>query len=151
MADWSQLPPELLPLIAKRLETRFDVLRFRSVCSSWRSSFPPILYPSPQYLPEKTKGEKDWTLLEDRVEDVEDITSLNGKFYAIEKNGRTIAVDQSLKVSFIEHVGSPPTDTSRKFLVQSGDNLLAVEMLFLVNSFGNVTDNVIGFRIFRLA
>ncbi|XVF45599.1 hypothetical protein PTKIN_Ptkin02bG0219200 [Pterospermum kingtungense] len=58
MADWSQLPEELLSLIAKRLETRFDVLRFRSVCSSWCSSFPPKLIhpmPSPQNLPSETK------------------------------------------------------------------------------------------------
>ncbi|XVF76376.1 hypothetical protein PTKIN_Ptkin13bG0261600 [Pterospermum kingtungense] len=51
MADWSQLSPELLTLIAKCLDTRFDVLRFRSVCSSWRSSFPPKLYPLPTKLP----------------------------------------------------------------------------------------------------
>ncbi|KAJ7968548.1 F-box protein SKIP23 [Quillaja saponaria] len=38
MADWSQLPKELLDVIAKRLESPFYVLRFRSVCSSWRSS-----------------------------------------------------------------------------------------------------------------
>ncbi|XVF00813.1 hypothetical protein REPUB_Repub04eG0034200 [Reevesia pubescens] len=287
MADWSQLPPELLSLIPKRLETHFDVLRFRSVCSSWRSSFPPKVYSLPQRLPSKTKGridyslghitrntfflvrlpgadnhkyqtapacwlvkirdgnhrvkmrplnplsdselkplrkvldltnfqvielghefvalydiyidhslepqsryyrekvafmwssskdfmmlalfrfylqylaffrsgEKEWTLLED-VDDVQDIISFKGKFYVIEQKGRTIVVDQSLNSSFLEHLGSP---TSKKFLVQSGDNLLAVEMLFQASSdsgaehpvnrgssFGN---NVIGFRIFRL-
>ncbi|KAK8567931.1 hypothetical protein V6N12_006499 [Hibiscus sabdariffa] len=53
MADWSQLPPELLLLIGKRLEARFDVLRFQSVCSSWRSSVPPKVDPFllPMYLP----------------------------------------------------------------------------------------------------
>ncbi|EOX97544.1 Uncharacterized protein TCM_006535 [Theobroma cacao] len=55
MAGWSQLPPELLTLIAKRLEIRFDVLRFRSVCSSWRSSFPPKVYRLPKYLPPQNK------------------------------------------------------------------------------------------------
>ncbi|XVF76374.1 hypothetical protein PTKIN_Ptkin13bG0261400 [Pterospermum kingtungense] len=54
MADWSQLPPELLTQIAKCLDTRFDVLRFRSVCSSWRYSFPPKLYPLPTKLPLET-------------------------------------------------------------------------------------------------
>ncbi|XVF76375.1 hypothetical protein PTKIN_Ptkin13bG0261500 [Pterospermum kingtungense] len=54
MADWSQLPPELLTLIAKCLDTRFTVLRFRSVCSSWRSSFPLKLYPLPTKLPLET-------------------------------------------------------------------------------------------------
>ncbi|KAH7849209.1 hypothetical protein Vadar_014597 [Vaccinium darrowii] len=37
---WSELPPDILTLIGKRLESRIDVLRFRSVCSSWRSSLP---------------------------------------------------------------------------------------------------------------
>ncbi|OMO80003.1 hypothetical protein CCACVL1_13221 [Corchorus capsularis] len=38
MADWTQLPKELLDLISKRLDTSFDVTRFRSICSTWRSS-----------------------------------------------------------------------------------------------------------------
>ncbi|XP_022748527.1 F-box protein SKIP23-like [Durio zibethinus] len=38
MADWTQLPKELLDLISKRLDTSFDVVRFRSVCSTWRSA-----------------------------------------------------------------------------------------------------------------
>ncbi|EOA27268.1 hypothetical protein CARUB_v10023388mg [Capsella rubella] len=43
MPDWSQLPNELLPLISKKLELDdycFDVVHARSVCRSWRSSFP---------------------------------------------------------------------------------------------------------------
>ncbi|XP_024161660.1 F-box protein SKIP23 isoform X1 [Rosa chinensis] len=40
MADWSLLPKELLEDIAKRLGSSFYLLRFRSVCSSWRSSIP---------------------------------------------------------------------------------------------------------------
>uniref|UniRef100_A0A5B7C0Z0 Putative F-box protein SKIP23-like n=1 Tax=Davidia involucrata TaxID=16924 RepID=A0A5B7C0Z0_DAVIN len=35
---WSELPKDILSMIAKRLQTRVDVLRFRSVCTSWRSS-----------------------------------------------------------------------------------------------------------------
>lgn len=44
MVDWSQLPPELLTLIAKCLETS-------SVCSLWRcSSFPPkVIYTFPRF------------------------------------------------------------------------------------------------------
>ncbi|KAK6240708.1 F-box domain - like 10 [Theobroma cacao] len=38
MADWTQLPKELLDLISKSLDKSFDVSRFRSVCSTWRSS-----------------------------------------------------------------------------------------------------------------
>ncbi|GMI73362.1 SKP1/ASK-Interacting protein 23, F-box/DUF295 Ancestral 11 [Hibiscus trionum] len=38
MADWTKLPSELLDLISKRLHSSFDVNRFRSVCSTWRST-----------------------------------------------------------------------------------------------------------------
>ncbi|KAI3426620.1 Transcription initiation factor IIE subunit alpha [Psidium guajava] len=38
---WSDLPLELLSMIGTRLHTRMDVLRFRSVCSSLRSSITP--------------------------------------------------------------------------------------------------------------
>ncbi|XP_062086774.1 F-box protein SKIP23 [Humulus lupulus] len=38
MANWSRLPADLLVEIAKRLDNPLYLLRFRSVCSSWRSS-----------------------------------------------------------------------------------------------------------------
>ncbi|KAI6671565.1 hypothetical protein NL676_006450 [Syzygium grande] len=38
---WSDLPPEILSMIGKRLDARMDVLRFRSACSSFRFSIPP--------------------------------------------------------------------------------------------------------------
>ena len=38
MADWSELPKDLLNLISQRLQSPLYLLRFRSVCSSWRSS-----------------------------------------------------------------------------------------------------------------
>ena len=55
--EWSDLPKELLPTIGKSLDTRIDIVRFRSVCNSWRSSIPcnnsprfPLKFPNP-YLP----------------------------------------------------------------------------------------------------
>ncbi|KAI6677534.1 hypothetical protein NL676_038330 [Syzygium grande] len=43
---WSELPPELSSMIwsmiRKKLDTDMDVVRCRSVCSSWRSSIPPV-------------------------------------------------------------------------------------------------------------
>ncbi|KAG9152655.1 hypothetical protein Leryth_020874 [Lithospermum erythrorhizon] len=36
--DWSDLPGELVELISSHLPTETDVIRFRSVCSTWRSS-----------------------------------------------------------------------------------------------------------------
>ncbi|KAJ4715890.1 F-box protein SKIP23 [Melia azedarach] len=41
MADWSELPKDLLGLIVKHQDTSFDVFRFRQVCSTWRSSVTP--------------------------------------------------------------------------------------------------------------
>ncbi|PON49969.1 F-box domain containing protein [Parasponia andersonii] len=41
-AQWSDLPRELLELIADRLQTKTDVTRFRSVCESWRFSVLPF-------------------------------------------------------------------------------------------------------------
>lgn len=38
--DWSLLPGELLDVISKNLHNCFDVLHSRSVCTTWRSSFP---------------------------------------------------------------------------------------------------------------
>ena len=36
--QWADLPKELLEIIGKCFDSRIDVVRFRSVCSSWRSS-----------------------------------------------------------------------------------------------------------------
>ncbi|PRQ47294.1 putative F-box domain-containing protein [Rosa chinensis] len=40
--QWCDLPKELWQMIGKFLETRVDVLRFRSVCSLWRSAVRPL-------------------------------------------------------------------------------------------------------------
>ncbi|XP_071920960.1 F-box protein SKIP23-like [Coffea arabica] len=48
--DWSQLPGELLDLISKHLPSEVDLLRFRSVCATWRSSVPRPS-PSPSRFP----------------------------------------------------------------------------------------------------
>ncbi|XP_022971011.1 F-box protein SKIP23-like [Cucurbita maxima] len=51
MADWSLLPKDLLYLIAQCFETPFDTMRFRSVCSSWRSVVSPRRHRSPGRFP----------------------------------------------------------------------------------------------------
>ncbi|XP_048637605.1 putative F-box/kelch-repeat protein At5g24040 [Brassica napus] len=38
MEKWSELPPEILHSISLRIDNSFDLIHFRSVCSSWRSS-----------------------------------------------------------------------------------------------------------------
>ncbi|PKA57972.1 F-box protein SKIP23 [Apostasia shenzhenica] len=44
-ADWSSLPPELVSLLSQCLSSVADFIRFRAVCSSWRSAA------SPRFLP----------------------------------------------------------------------------------------------------
>ncbi|CAE5985645.1 unnamed protein product [Arabidopsis arenosa] len=41
MMDWAKLPKDLLDLISKCLDSSFDLIQFRSVCSSWRSAAGP--------------------------------------------------------------------------------------------------------------
>ncbi|KAB1223729.1 hypothetical protein CJ030_MR2G004735 [Morella rubra] len=45
--EWSDLPTELWSIIGDSLNKCIDVLRFRSVCLSWRSSIPPFYALSP--------------------------------------------------------------------------------------------------------
>ncbi|CAH2061185.1 unnamed protein product [Thlaspi arvense] len=48
--NWSHLPEELLHIISTHLKDCFDVLHARSVCQSWRSTFPfPACLLSPSY------------------------------------------------------------------------------------------------------
>ncbi|KAF3956122.1 hypothetical protein CMV_018730 [Castanea mollissima] len=47
--EWSELPKELLPKIGKNLDTRIDIIRFRSVCNTWRSSIAHFLSYSPRF------------------------------------------------------------------------------------------------------
>ncbi|KAK6939277.1 Domain unknown function DUF295 [Dillenia turbinata] len=49
--DWSQLNPELLETIAKKLKSYADYFRFRSVCRNWKSSVPKTPRPLPCQLP----------------------------------------------------------------------------------------------------
>jgi hypothetical protein len=37
-ANWSELPKDLLYLISQRIDNENDLIRFRSICSTWRSS-----------------------------------------------------------------------------------------------------------------
>ena len=55
IAQWSDLPKELLEIIADHLQSKTDITRFRSVCESWRFSILPyqntvVLPPEVPYL-----------------------------------------------------------------------------------------------------
>lgn len=59
--DWSDLPPELLELIAKKLKIHKDYVRFRAVCLAWRTAAPKI----PKHLP----CQLPWLMLPRRATD----------------------------------------------------------------------------------
>lgn len=50
MRRWSDLPKELLEMIGEHLDDPIDILRFRAICTSWRSVVLPY-YPPPLILP----------------------------------------------------------------------------------------------------
>ncbi|AES69417.1 F-box protein At2g17036 [Medicago truncatula] len=56
--DWSELPKDIIFLISQRLDVELDLIRFRSVCSTWRSSpipndhnILPFQFPLLKYVP----------------------------------------------------------------------------------------------------
>ncbi|KGN55474.1 F-box protein SKIP23 [Cucumis sativus] len=51
MADWTELPPDLLHQISDYLTVYSDYLRFRVVCWNWRFSVPKIPHRLPPQLP----------------------------------------------------------------------------------------------------
>ncbi|XP_058752487.1 F-box protein SKIP23-like [Vicia villosa] len=58
MADWSELPKDLLHLISEKLNSDFYILRFRSVCSTWRLSIPKPHNHFPLKLPHFSRRNK---------------------------------------------------------------------------------------------
>ncbi|KAJ6736917.1 F-BOX PROTEIN SKIP23 [Salix viminalis] len=220
MCRWADLPKELLEMISKRLDFRVDVLRFRSVCTSWRCSvsppsfdqeIPPVFlklphpicadavlmqtaicrmeyprnYPSSSCSLSKSSlvkvgeskaceacllklpsgisvfginkvamfplsascnnncelgilaiyhegklgywknGDKEWTLLDDRNFEYDDITVYRGQFYVVDRRGTVSWIDPSLKV--IQY--SPPLHGcgGQKNLVESCGDLYVVD------------------------
>jgi len=51
--DWSKLPKDLLNLISQRIYDEVDLIRFQSVCSTWRSSSVPNHHHHDHILPFK--------------------------------------------------------------------------------------------------
>ncbi|OVA10867.1 Protein of unknown function DUF295 [Macleaya cordata] len=48
---WSQLQSELIEIIARKLTTYADYIRFRAFCVKWRSTLPPIPHHIPSQFP----------------------------------------------------------------------------------------------------
>jgi hypothetical protein len=83
-ADWSQLPKDLLTLISQRIDTEIDLIRFRSICSNWRSSSIPIHH---NILPFKfplLKNEDDSIKYSDN-EIIDSINNTNSPFCYLSK------------------------------------------------------------------
>ncbi|KAK1588533.1 hypothetical protein Q3G72_024397 [Acer saccharum] len=59
MAEWSEIPEELLHQVAQSLDTSFDFFRFRTVCSTWRSSVEQKLHRLPGRFPILPNNEDD--------------------------------------------------------------------------------------------
>ncbi|KAF9620852.1 hypothetical protein IFM89_015093 [Coptis chinensis] len=49
--EWSQLPQDLLDQITKKIPSTIDLVRFRSVCSTWRSSITYPIHTFPNKIP----------------------------------------------------------------------------------------------------
>ncbi|KAM4118560.1 hypothetical protein ACB094_02G212300 [Castanea mollissima] len=94
--QWSGLNRDLLEKIAKCIDTRTDVLHFRAVCTTWRSSIPlppktslpPLIKlpfpigPNPRLNP-KRRGH--FTLKESTVFSIEPITKISNTYYSTTK------------------------------------------------------------------
>ncbi|XP_015889789.4 putative F-box protein At1g65770 [Ziziphus jujuba] len=61
IVNWAELPKEMCASIGKHLDNGIDVLRFRSVCKSWRSSIPPVQNTVPLPLPLEFPGPRAFT------------------------------------------------------------------------------------------
>lgn len=51
MANWAQLPPEMVDLIAQKSASMEDLITFMVVCKSWSSSVAPLLNNMPHRYP----------------------------------------------------------------------------------------------------
>jgi hypothetical protein len=68
--DWSELPKELLNLISQCIDNELDLIRFRSICSTWRSSSIPNHHSNissfkfPKYIPppDSTKNDDNYII-----------------------------------------------------------------------------------------
>ncbi|KAL6524248.1 hypothetical protein OROGR_016682 [Orobanche gracilis] len=71
MADWANLPRDLIRVISKRLNTSIETITLRSVCSSWRDSIPSFFN---YYKRDTPSGVERYILDENWVYIVQDLT-----------------------------------------------------------------------------
>ncbi|RHN66228.1 putative F-box domain-containing protein [Medicago truncatula] len=83
-ADWSALPMELVSLISQFIDNEIDLIRFRSICSNWRSSSipnhhrqtSPILFPL-------VHDSRNYHLSEKEI--IDSLNNTNSTFYYLSK------------------------------------------------------------------
>ncbi|XP_031269993.1 uncharacterized protein LOC116128410 isoform X4 [Pistacia vera] len=139
--DWTKAPPDVLEAIAKRLHARIELLRFRAVCSSFRSGLPrPPSVLFPDSILKKTdflKGpipreDYQFVLVESPIYVVEPIDNINhNQIWFVE-------------VQEVTPVAGPREDLKNAilFLVESLNDL------FLVAQFSS--EGIHCFKVFKL-
>ncbi|KAH8510457.1 hypothetical protein H0E87_008135 [Populus deltoides] len=144
MAEWTHLPKDLMELISKRLDTSTDLLRFRSVCNSWRSSIPPeppCLSPNTfKILPNDGISHTSFgfslfkrTVFLVGLPNSHNQTDTQGWLIKIEEDvpGRTVVVAMDTNLGL---VGNPVFGGDKKYLVESRGDLLLVDMYLSIDS-----------------
>ncbi|GKV23949.1 hypothetical protein SLEP1_g33619 [Rubroshorea leprosula] len=105
---------------------------------------------------------KKWTIIPDMPSPYDDVILYKGNFYAVDNTGRTVLVGLDLSVSL---VAKPVFGGDKKFLVESRDELLLVDMYLSIESnsdstglfeeyFENLScymnERTVRFKVFRL-
>ncbi|KAL3580843.1 hypothetical protein D5086_018678 [Populus alba] len=153
MAEWTHLPKDLIELISKCLDTSTDLLRFRSVCNSWRSSIPPK---SPRLSSNTFKILPNDDLMNLRIRELGHEYVLHHVSY---KPNSSSFTDADLGL-----VGDPVFGGDKKYLVESKGDLLLVDMYLSIDtdeglSIGNdvvqdlvqyMSERTVRFKVFKL-
>nr|XP_019705558.2 F-box protein SKIP23-like [Elaeis guineensis] len=129
-ADWSQLPAELLEIISTKIIFITDYLRFRAVCTSWRSASPARPRHLPPQLPwlllpydpspDNADARRLFFDLRDRRIHQLDLPETRGKGVCGSSHG-WLVLERHLAISLLNpvtraYIQLPPLNTSPKFL-----------------------------------
>ncbi|EFH50421.1 hypothetical protein ARALYDRAFT_910422 [Arabidopsis lyrata subsp. lyrata] len=98
MGNWSELPLEIIHMISVRIDNPFDLIHYRSVCSSWRSSslltFRPV--PSLRCPVPPDAGGDDCYISRSRVYLIKSLSSVPFQFWLFklleEENGLALHI-----------------------------------------------------------
>ncbi|XP_019085126.1 PREDICTED: F-box/kelch-repeat protein At1g64840-like [Camelina sativa] len=151
-SDWSLLPEEILQIISKYVEDCFDVVHARSVCNSWRSTFP---FPSSLLRPSYSLPTFDEVTLESK-----DLCTLEKvPLFLFRPRAPTIAANSSLSSQYFlggigrddHHMDLPsPLQCSVKVQIQGYDpalmNMVDCQILSLGHQYRLISWEPKGYR-----